>query len=236
MGFSVAKRGGASLSDLGFRRVHVGAHYQYHDGKTFVSAAKVERAYARAERAAERQREEARAERAARREFAQTLRDLLAADQRREEARLARVAARAAEGFKPVPPPRDARPPAPEITQQLSPAQRSELLPTVPPVNTHVFSDRELLAYRQPIETRGSFYKYRDRDSGRFVSKEVYLALPPALRATIKRETHTRTGIGQLGQHLKPLASFLGAAEERGLSWLDVPDHYWTAAVRLSLV
>jgi hypothetical protein len=232
----VAKRGGASLSDLGFRRVHVGAHYQYHDGKTFVSAAKVERAYVRAERAAERQREEARAERAARRESAQTLRDLLAADQRRADARAARAVARAAEGFKPVPPPRAVRPPEPPITQRLSAAQRQELLRTVPPVNTHVFSDRELLAYRQPLETRGAFYKYRDRDSGRFVSKVVYDSLPPQLRATLKREVHTRTGGGQLGQHVKPLASFLRAAEERGLSWSDLPEHYWTAAIRLSLV
>ena len=206
-----------SLSSLGFRRVHVGAHYQYQTSQgKFVSADRVDRTRERAVYRAM----EAEARATAEREAARLARDLV----REREARAAERAARR-------PPPREAAPARPPRRAEVPPARGFRPVPPPAPRPPSVEPRPG-----DPVAVRGSFVRYRDRDSGRYVSKELYKALPPALRDTLRREVFSLTAAGSLGARVKPLERFLLTMMRMGLTWEQVGDQYRADAVRLSLV
>ena len=216
-----------SLSSLGFRRVHVGAHYRYQTSRgKFVSADRVDRTRDRAVYRAM----EAEARAIAEREASRLARAL----ERERESRRTRAGA-----GRPAPvsvrPSRRREPPAPPAR----PPRRAE----VPPARG--FRPVPPSAPRPPsveprswdlVAVRGSFVRYRDRDSGRYVSKELYKALPPALRDTLRREVFSKTTAGSLGVRVKPLERFLLTMMRMGLTWDQIGDQYRADAVRLSLV
>ena len=216
-----------TISDLGFRRVHVGAHYRYQSSEgRFVSAQRVDRARDRA------------AYRAMEAEVRATA--------ERESARLARALERERK-LAPAPPlrkppskapPRERRRPEPE-RPPAHPPRRAEVPPArgfrpVPPPAPRVPSVEPRAG--DPVQIRGSFLRYRDRDSGKFVSKAVYRSLPPVLRETLRREVFSKTAAGSLGQRTKTLERYLLMAIRLGLTWDQIGDQYRSAAVRLSLV
>lgn len=199
-----------SFSSLGFRRVHVGAHYQYQTSQgKFVSAGRVDRTRDRAVYRAMEAEARATAE--------------------RESARLARALDRAREARRP--PPREAPPARPPRRAEVPPARGFRPVPPPAPRPPSVEPRPG-----DPVAVRGSFVRYRDRDSGRYVSKELYKALPPVLRNTLRREVFSKTTAGSLGQRVRPLERFLLTMMRMGLTWEQVGDQYRADAVRLSLV
>lgn len=203
------------------------ARGRWHDGKTgrLVSGATVERsaraARAHAERVAAETREAVARSDAARRGW-ETRRANLEAERALRQA--ARPPARDTGLWRPVPVPPSELPVAqiipPSIDRLIRESRRPDL--------------RD--AYFQPVELLGTYTRVRDRDTGRWVSKDAYARMTALEREGVKLVRMYKTHEGLEGPRMLPLVRALREFERRGMSWAEVPDEYFRRAVALSLV
>lgn len=130
----------------------------------------------------------------------------------------------------------------PAARPERAPARVPRLAPVPPPPLPaapvqRLTPEQRRAALRAPVEIRDTFARFRD-GSGRFVSRARVERLTADQRKArgIHREMFSRTKAGALGKRAKPLLDALRDFEAEGMDWREVPDHYRSRAVALSII